>query len=72
MGSFLYYKEKCNTSLKVFGVMSRCYKIHPYLYKQSNYTKCVSEILEHRLTIIKEFSVAYLIWICNCKKFGQV
>ena len=28
--------------------------------KQSNYTKCVSEILEHRLTIIKEYSVAYL------------
>lgn len=40
--------------------MSRCYKVHSYLYKQSNYTKCVSEILEHRLTIIKEYSVAKL------------
>lgn len=37
--------------------MSRCYKVHSYLYKQSNYTKCVSEILEHRLTIIKEYEV---------------
>ena len=40
--------------------MSRCYKVHTYLYKQSNYTKCVSEILEHRLTKIKEYSVAKL------------
>ena len=40
--------------------MSRCYKVHSYLYKQSNYTRCVSEILEHRLTIIKEYSVAKL------------
>ena len=40
--------------------MSRCYKIHSYLYKQSIYTRCVNEILEHRLTIKKEYSVAKL------------
>ena len=60
MNSFLCSKEKCNTSLKVFGVMSRCYKVHSYSYLQSISAKCVSEILEHRLTIIKEYSVAYL------------
>ena len=53
-------REYASNSIKVIGVMSRCYKVHPYLYKQSNYTKCVSEILEHRLTIIKEYSVAKL------------
>ena len=42
------------------GVMNRCNKVHSYLYKQSIYTKCVSEIFEHRLTIIKEYSVAKL------------
>ena len=33
----------------------------------------MSEILEHRLTIIKEFlgGKAWM-WICNCKKCGQV
>ena len=45
MGSF-YYTENCSTSLKVLGVMSRCYKIHSYSYKRSIYTKCVSEILQ--------------------------
>ena len=40
--------------------MSRCYKVHSYLYKQSNYTRCVSEILEQKLTIKKEYSVAKL------------
>ena len=57
---FVFKREYASNSIKVIGVMSRCYKVHSYLYKQSNYTKCVSEILEHRLTIIKEYSVAYL------------
>ena len=46
--------------LKSVWCDERCYKVYSYLYKQSNYTKCVSEILEHRLTIIKEYSVAKL------------
>ena len=31
----------------------------------------MSEILEHRLTIIKEYSVAKLEWICNKFNFGD-
>ena len=54
------YAEKCSTSIKVLGVMSRCYKIHSYSYKRSIYTKCVSETLQHRLTIIKEYWEAKL------------
>jgi len=57
---FVFKREYASNSIKVIGVMSRCYKVYPYLYKWSNYTKCVSEILEHRLTIIKEYSVAKL------------
>lgn len=57
---FVFQRRYASNSIKVIGVMSQCYKVHPYLYKQSNYTKCVSEILEHRLTIIKEYSVAKL------------
>ena len=40
--------------------MSRCHKIHSYSYKRSIYTKCVSEILQHKLTIIKEYWEAKL------------
>ena len=61
MSSFLFSKrEYASNSIKVIGVMSRCYKVHSYLYKQSNYTRCVSEILEQKLTIKKEYSVAKL------------
>ena len=61
MSSFLFSKrEYASNSIKVIGVMSRCYKVYPYLYKQSNYTRCVSEILEQKLTIKKEYSVAKL------------
>ena len=57
---FSYILENCSTSIKVLGVMSRCYKVHSYSCKQSIYTKCVSEILQHRLTIIKEYWEAKL------------
>ena len=53
-------QEICRTSIKVLGLASRCYKVCSYSYRKSIYTKCVSEILEHRLTIIKEYSVAKL------------
>ena len=61
MSSFFVFKrEYASNSIKVIGVMSRCYKVYPYLYQRSINAKCVSEILEHRLTIIKEYSVAKL------------
>ena len=55
IGSFLLKKRIATNSIKVIGVMSRCNKVHSYSCKQSICTKCVSEILEHRLTIKKEF-----------------
>jgi len=34
MSSFLFSKrEYASNSIKVIGVMSRCYKVYPYLYK---------------------------------------
>ena len=53
-------QEICRTSIKVLGLASRCYKVCSYSYRQSICTKCVSEILKHRLTIKKEYSVAKL------------
>ena len=70
--SFIVLRDNASNSIKVIGAMSRCNKIYPYSYEQSIYTKCVSEILEHRLTIKKEYLVDTWKWIYNCKKLGQV
>ena len=59
-GVFYFARDNASNSIKVIGVMSRCYKVHSYSCKQSIYTKCESEILQHRLTIIKEYWEAKL------------
>ena len=52
--------------------MSRCYKVHSYLHKQSTYAKCVSEILQPQTHNNKRvLGGKTWTWICNCKKFGQ-
>ncbi len=57
---FFVIRDNASNSIKVIGVMSRCHKIYSHSCKQSIYTKCVSEILQQKLTIIKEYWEAKL------------